>query len=156
MKITEAGIELIKAFEGLELFSYRDQGGVWTIGYGSTRNVGPGMVITAEEAETRLMTDLERTEALLFTLVPYDLLTRNQASAVISFCFNVGFGELGVKSGFHSKKSGGMSTMLKCILHQDFDAAANEFARWDCIQGLPSEGLRRRRAAERALFLRTD
>jgi lysozyme len=36
MEINEAGVDLIKQFEGCVLQSYRDLRGIWTIGYGHT------------------------------------------------------------------------------------------------------------------------
>ena len=35
-KISKKGIDLIKKFEGCHLTAYRDEVGVWTIGYGVT------------------------------------------------------------------------------------------------------------------------
>ena len=55
MKISNAGIELIKRFEGCKLKAYQCPAGVWTIGYGTTRingnSVQPGMTITTAQAE---------------------------------------------------------------------------------------------------------
>ena len=39
MKISKEGIALIKKFEGLELTAYQDSVGVWTIGWGHTKDV---------------------------------------------------------------------------------------------------------------------
>ena len=41
-QINEAGLNLIKYFEGLRLTSYQDEAGIWTIGYGHTGNVQAG------------------------------------------------------------------------------------------------------------------
>ena len=51
MKTSPKGIALIKEFEGLRLKAYKCPGGVWTIGYGHTTGVKPGMVITEAQAE---------------------------------------------------------------------------------------------------------
>ena len=40
------GLDLIKHFEGCELYAYKCPAGVWTIGYGHTKGVEPGMQIT--------------------------------------------------------------------------------------------------------------
>lgn len=45
---------IIKGWEGLRLTAYRDAVGVWTIGYGETQGVRPGMTITRAEAEAML------------------------------------------------------------------------------------------------------
>jgi len=58
MKLNKAGLDLIKEFEGLRLQAYKDGGGVWTIGYGTTAQAGvgiapkAGMTITEAQAET--------------------------------------------------------------------------------------------------------
>ena len=36
MKVSKNGIDLIKEFEGCRLTAYKDEVGVWTIGYGIT------------------------------------------------------------------------------------------------------------------------
>ena len=58
MNISEEGINLIKKFEGCELEAYQDAVGVWTIGYGHTKNVQEGQVIKQEEAESMLLHEL--------------------------------------------------------------------------------------------------
>lgn len=35
-KTSQAGVNLIKSFEGCRLTAYQDSAGVWTIGYGHT------------------------------------------------------------------------------------------------------------------------
>ena len=39
MEISQEGVSLIKKFEGCELEAYKCSAGVWTIGYGRTKNV---------------------------------------------------------------------------------------------------------------------
>lgn len=46
MKINEEGLDLIKRWEGLRLASYYDAVGVLTIGYGHTKSVYEGQIIT--------------------------------------------------------------------------------------------------------------
>ena len=49
--INEAGLAMIKSFEGLRLDAYRDPVGIWTIGYGHTRGVQPvGLIALAGQA----------------------------------------------------------------------------------------------------------
>ena len=50
--------EFIMNFEGMRLKSYQDSGGIWTIGYGHTNNVVPGMLITKDKAIEFLHQDL--------------------------------------------------------------------------------------------------
>ncbi len=46
MSISEAGINLIKKWEGFRGTAYLDPVGIWTIGYGHTQGVKPGQVIS--------------------------------------------------------------------------------------------------------------
>jgi GH24 family phage-related lysozyme (muramidase) len=51
MKISDEGFDLIKHFEGCELEAYKCAAGVWTIGYGHTKDVQEGDVWNKEKAE---------------------------------------------------------------------------------------------------------
>ena len=74
MKITKECFEMIKSFEGLRLESYDDLQpskparllttikGTLTIGYGHTKDVYIGQVITVEEAEAYLQQDIQKYE----------------------------------------------------------------------------------------------
>lgn len=143
MQITDAGIALIKSFEGLRLEAYPDPatgGDPWTIGYGSTLGVTPGMVITEEQAEERLRADLERFERCVEKAVG-DYVNESEFSACVSLAFNIGCG------AFEK------STLVRLIKAGDMDGAALQFRRWNKANGKPMAGLTRRREAERALFL---
>jgi GH24 family phage-related lysozyme (muramidase) len=146
--INAAGLEIIKGFEGLGLSAYPDPGTggePWTIGYGHTSAAGPppvyqGLTITRSEAEEILKRDLtqyERAVANAVTRSP----TSDQFSALVSFTFNVGAGNLQ------------SSTLLSKHNAGDFAGAAEEFGRWVYAGGNVMQGLVRRRQAERALYL---
>ncbi len=139
-KINQKGLDLIKSFEGLRLSSYDDGVGVWTIGYGHTRNIRPGMTISKEQAELYLQEDLERFEKAVSRLVKVQL-TDNQFSALVAFVFNIGDGAFAY------------STLLKLLNEARYHAAAQQFLRWDKAQGKVLPGLTRRRGAEMRLFL---
>src|SRR5271170_7014409 len=94
MKINEAGLELIKRNEGCRLKAYRDVVGILTIGYGHTGyDVHVGQTITQDEADTLLASDLHDFEDGISDYVEIDL-TSNQFSALVSFTYNVGLGNL--------------------------------------------------------------
>lgn len=140
MKISKKGLDLIKAFEGLELKAYKDSVGILTIGYGSTgSHVRPGMVITKEQAEELLKQDVSRFEGGVNDVVKVPL-TQNQFDALVSFSFNLGLGNL---------KS---STLLRKLNASDYYGAANEFLRWNKAGGKVLNGLTRRRQAEKDMF----
>ena len=58
MHISKEGIALIKKFEGCRLTAYQDSVGVWTIGYGHTKDVDEGLEITKQEAEVMVKEEL--------------------------------------------------------------------------------------------------
>jgi lysozyme len=144
MRISESGIDLIKRFEGLELESYQDIAGVWTIGYGHTETAGPNQKISAREADDLLRRDLAPRERAVEQMVKVPL-NQNEFDALVSFVFNVGIGAL---------KS---STALKRLNRNDRLGAADALTWWNkaTVAGVLREvtGLTRRRASERALFL---
>ena len=59
-KIGQAGLALIKQFEGCRLAAYQCSAGVWTIGYGHTAGVHKGMKITQAQAEEYLKHDVAK------------------------------------------------------------------------------------------------
>lgn len=136
------GQQLTESFEGLRLHSYQDGAGVWTIGYGHTgKDVGSGMSITFAQAISLLMHDTAGAVACVNHACTGMALTQGQFDALVDFCFNVGAG--------HFLNS----TLLQCLQQGRADLASSEFGKWTKVAGKISEGLVRRRAAERALFL---
>ena len=150
MRTNQAGIELIKSFEGLRLEAYKDPGvGIWTIGYGHTSAAGhpavtPGMKITEFDAENILARDLAVFETAVENAVTVPL-NGNQFSALTSFCYNVGSG------AFRS------SSVLKAVNEGRFDDVPARLSLWNkaTVDGKKVElrGLTRRRKAEGALFM---
>ena len=61
-KIGQAGLKLIKQFEGCRLIAYQCSAGVWTIGYGHTAGVHKGMKITQAQADEYLKQDVAKFE----------------------------------------------------------------------------------------------
>ncbi len=148
MRLSDAGIALLREFEGLRLQAYRDSAGVWTIGYGSTfyadgDKVRPGDEITAERAESLLRETLRTYESAIDRLVTVPL-SQSQFDALTALVYNIGVG------AFEK------STLLKRLNEGQYAKAANEFLRWIHAGGQPLAGLRRRRERERALFLSVD
>ncbi len=139
-QINAEGLRLLKTYEGLYLESYQDAVGVWTIGYGCTEGIGPGMTITLQEAEDMLRRELNKFEAAVAKYVSVEI-DDDQYSALVAFSYNVG--------AYALKKS----TLLRKLNGGDFAGASNEFPRWDKAGGRSLLGLSRRRRSERALFL---
>lgn len=143
MKISAQGIGLLIHFEGFRDKAYRDSTGTWTIGYGSTKGVHPGQRMTREQASIRLYSDVDQAEAAVNRLVTVPL-TQGQFDALVSFVYNLGPGALA------------KSTLLSRLNAGDYPGAADEFLRWVKAGGRRLQGLVRRRAAERAMFLSED
>ena len=143
MKTSPKGIALIKEFEGLRLKAYKCPSGVWTIGYGHTAGVKPGMVISEAQAEEYLMADLIASEKYLNDLGL--ALNQNQFDALISFIYNVGTGN------FSS------STLLRKVKANPLDnSIMDEFLKWVYSKGRVLPGLQRRRLAEMKLYFSND
>ena len=150
MRTSERGVALIKRFEGRRLGAYRDVAGIWTIGYGHTGpDVTPGDLITPERAEELLRQDLLRFERGVRERVSVPL-NQNQFDALVSLAFNIGLDAFG------------RSTVRRRLNRHDLKSAAEAFLMWKLAdldrdgKTEPHEvspGLKRRREAERALFL---
>lgn len=103
-RIHPEALALLKQWEGFVPYAYDDADqthpkrrimpgdpvrGTLTIGYGSTRDVRPGMTITEAEGERRLMADLAPVEEAIERHIRVPL-TDGQHGALVSFCFNLG------------------------------------------------------------------
>ena len=144
-KISEHGLAKLKQWEGLRTKAYRDDGGVWTIGYGHTAAAGApkphaGMVITAAEAERILLKDLTQYEAAVENNVKVKL-NDNQFAALVSFVYNIPLAKF--------KKS----TLLKKLNAGNYDAVPNELMKWINVDHKKNQGLVNRRRAEGYLWM---
>lgn len=142
-KLNRNGLNLIKEFEGCKLKAYKDSVGVPTIGYGHTRGVKMGDVITQKQADDIFESDINIFAAGVEDLIDNDV-TDNEFAALVSLAFNIGL------TNFKR------SSLLRLVNHGDFDNAANQFLVWNKAGGRVLPGLTRRRKAERALFLKPD
>lgn len=143
MKLSQRGIDLIKQFEGYSSKAYPDPatgGAPWTIGYGTTKGVKPGMVITTEQAEKMLRDDVAKFESGVSSLVTAPT-TQGQFDAMVSLAYNIGLGNFG------------KSTLLKKHNARCYTCAADQFRVWNRANGKVMNGLTRRRAAERQVYM---
>jgi len=143
-----SALNLIKKFEGLELTSYPDTGGIWTIGYGNTINkdtgqaIKPGDKIDLATAERWLKMDVAEREKRIKKLIKVPV-TENQMAAMTSLVYNIGTAAFS------------MSTLLRLLNRgADKKLVADEFLRWNKVQGKEVKGLTNRRKLERELFLK--
>ena len=133
------GLALIKKFEGCELKAYQCSAGVWTIGYGHTKDVVEGMEITQEQAEQMLVDELHEYESYINKYVTVAL-SQNQFDALVSWVYNLGPANL---------KS---STMLKVLNDGKYEDVPYQMKRWNKAGGKVLDGLVRRREAEALLY----
>lgn len=141
MNISEAGLDLIKTHEGLKLISYKDGGGVWTIGFGHTNsNVREGMHITEEQADEFLRNDIIAAEKCISNSVTVEM-TQGQFDGLCSFIYNLGCRVFGT------------STLLEKLNDGDDIGAAQEFPKWVYDNHKLVHGLQVRRKDEMEMFL---
>jgi len=114
-------------------------GGVWTIGYGHTRGVRPGMVCTEQQADLWLREDLGDAAGYVdkYVTVP---LTVNQRGALASFVFNIGVGSFR------------QSSLLTELNRGNYAVASEKFGLYVKSGGVVLPGLVKRRAGEREIF----
>jgi len=143
METSNEGISLIQKFEGCELEAYQCSAGVWTIGYGHTKDVIEGMTITKEQAEQMLVDELHEYENYINEYVTVAL-SQNQFDALVSWVYNLGPANLKA------------STMLKVLNSGKYEDVPAQIKRWNKAGGKVLEGLIRRREAEACLFKGTE
>jgi lysozyme len=128
---------LLMRFEGLRLHAYQDCVGVWTIGYGETLGVKPGMVWTKEQAVAQL-----RARAAHFLWQVYldapQLFSEppERPASCGSLAYNIGL------RGFH------ISSVRRYTNRRDYEAAARAFMLWNKAGGRVNRGLTWRRKQE--------
>lgn len=132
--MNQAGLDLLKHYEGFRENAYLDMVGVATVGYGFTKGVKLGDKMTQAEADARLMAELAHYE-------PDCAGTENQLAAMCCLSYNIG------KTAFDN------STVKRLHLKGDFAGAADAFLMWSKAGGHIVPGLVKRRTAERALYL---
>lgn len=142
----QAGINLIKEFEGLRSKAYLDPVGVPTIGYGHTRtvtlkDVTSGRRITEAHAEILLKDDMIDAEEAVERYIDVDL-NDDQFAALVSFTFNLGAGSLRD------------STLRRTLNAGSYASVPGQLNRWVKAGGRTLTGLVRRRKAEGELFNR--
>ena len=154
MNTGETGLNLIKAYEGLRLSAQADEigapdagqrgAGAWTVGYGHKAGARAGQTVTEAEASRLLHADVGPIETVIRNTVRAPL-NQNEHDALVSLVFNIG------------EKNFRRSTVLKKLNDGDKIAAAEAFERWTqaYVDGklVKLDGLVRRRAAEKSLFL---
>jgi lysozyme len=144
MHISDEGLELIKHFEGCELEAYKCAAGVWTIGYGHTKDIQEGDKWSQDKADFMLWRELEEEYEQYVHNYVHVPLNQSQFDALVSWTYNLGPANLKA------------STMLKKLNNGEYEEVPAQMARWNkaTVNGKRTvlEGLTRRRKAEGQLF----
>lgn len=141
MRISDRGLEIIKEFEGFRARAYICPAGVWTIGYGHTRGVKAGDVVTEQQATELLRNDAKEAEEAVTDLVKVEL-SQWQFDALVSLVYNIGSGN------FYN------STICRLLNEgcDDEDRLRHAWCMWKRAGGRTLSGLIRRREKEFKLF----
>ncbi len=113
---------------------------VWTIGYGHTGHVYPGMRWSRAKALRVLARDCRSAAGAVNRNVHVPITVR-QRMALISIAFNCGPGAV---EG---------STLIRELNRRHYRAAGDQFLDWSHAGGVVVQGLLNRRRDERAMFL---
>lgn len=144
MKLSTRGKNLIKSHEGLVLAVYPDPstgGAPYTAGYGHTgSDVKPGMKVTQAMADAWFDKDVAKFESGVSSLITSPT-TQGQFDAMVSLAYNIGLGNFG------------KSTLLKKHNARCYTCAADQFRVWNRANGKVMNGLTKRRAAEREVYM---
>jgi lysozyme len=151
LRISPAGLALIKKWEGWYPKAYKDPVGVWTIGWGTIGvEARPGRTITKKQGEEFLLAELKDISRYVKNYVKVPL-NQYQFDALVSLVYNIGPGNFS------------RSTLLKMVNRKQFAAAAAQFARHNTAKDRETgkrivlKGLTNRRLDEALLFqLATD
>lgn len=138
MTTNQRGIELIKSFEGCRLAAYKalPTEMFYTIGWGHYgADVGAHQQITQAEADQMLVKDLVKFEKYVETCAGHLNLNTNEFSALVSFTYNCGPGNL-----------------KKLVTGRTKEQIAEAMLTFNHAGGKELAGLTRRRQKERELF----
>jgi len=144
--INEAGLAIIKRYEGWSSKVYLCPASRYTIGWGSTWDI-KGNPVTAnhpdideEQGTALLRREITHVEKAINKLITAEL-TPNMFSAIASWVFNCGTGAMQ------------RSTLRMKLNRGRYEEAADEFPKWCRAGGRKLKGLVRRRESEKQLFL---
>jgi lysozyme len=122
MTVSDRFVELIERLEGFRAKAYRDTTGHETIGYGhlvKEKEIGLlTAILSRDDAKDILMDDIFDAERAVNTLVTVPL-KQEQFDALVSFVFNVGWGNFST------------STLLRKLNAGHCCAVPDEMRRWN-------------------------
>jgi len=142
--ISDAGLKLVKAFEGFRALATLLPNGVWVIGYGHTVSAKKGAVVSKSDAEDLLIWDMSNLATKVSSCI-FAPISQSQMDALLSLAFNIGI------DNFTN------SEVVRFINEGKLLSAASAFDAWRKAslggREIIIDALVRRRTAEKALFL---
>ena len=135
LAISAAALVGIASHEAFRGSTYKDSGGIPTLGYGETKGVVAGQTTTPERALQRLLESADEhakdmNKCITVPLYQYEF------DAYLSFTYNIG-----ATAFCHS-------TLVKKLNAQDYTGACKELLKWDKVGNKQLVGLTKRRQAE--------
>ncbi len=147
MKVSNAGIQLIKHHEGVRYKPYKCPANLYTVGVGHLIGDGKSLprewdkTFTVAEVDGILKHDLNRFELGVHKMLPNVPLRQHEFDAIVSFCFNLGLGCFQ------------RSTIRQALLRGDKEQAMESLVKYCRAGGKILKGLQKRRLDEKQLFL---
>jgi len=147
VKVSNAGIQLIKHHEGVRYKPYKCPANLYTVGIGHLIGDGKSLprewdkTFTVAEVDGILKHDLNRFELGVHKMLPNVPLRQHEFDAIVSFCFNLGLGCFQ------------RSTIRQALLRGDKEQAMESLVKYCRAGGKVLKGLQNRRLDERRLFL---
>ena len=135
LALSALGLVGIAAHEGYSDKAYQDIVGIWTIGFGTTKDVKPADKIDPVKALQRKAEDIVKFEGAIKQCVTVPL-HQHEYDAYVSLAYNIGPG------AFCN------STLVKRLNQQDYAGACREILRWNRAGGRVVKGLAVRREIE--------
>jgi len=144
--LSSKGTIFICKFEGFKPKPYKDENGIWTIGYGTTYYPDDTRV---QETDKAISTDMARiylTHHINKSVVPSIIslsipFSQTQFDALASFIYNIGMGHFEASSLLISMKNRASN-----------DIITTNFKKWNKAGGKILPGLTTRRTAEANLY----
>jgi lysozyme len=147
VKVSNAGIQLIKHHEGVRYKPYKCPANLYTVGIGHLIGDGKSLprewdkTFTVAEVDGILKHDLNRFELGVHKMLPNVPLRQHEFDAIVSFCFNLGLGCFQ------------RSTIRQALLRGDKEQAMESLVKYCRAGGKILKGLQKRRLDEKQLFL---
>ena len=135
LAISATALVGIAHYEQYRQSTYKDSGGIATLGYGETKGVVTGQTTTPERALQRLLESADEHSKGMNSCIKVPLY-QHEYDAYLSFTYNVGVGAF-CRSNLNTKLNAG-----------DYSGACKELLKWNHVGTKVLAGLTKRRQAE--------